>query len=1182
MHSTQQMSKFSSTYSTNYNTNTRRYVSSAKTSPMTGPLQKLIETDNDNFSKRDKNPQNLLQEILYTNNITKIQKLISTFTQHDLNIDNLSQQELLNIILKVYQLNLYEEINFINILYEAYTDKQHKDVLKYLILHCHEQLIGKSGNTTRLLEIFQEMLTLNPDFTSFQLEYQLDSIPVSFSRIQLRCMFLLNQYDILRSLKGAVALFEQLEGFIFQQFKSNTIPTQSDISTLVIAYILLSEQLELCNRHGLNKQALEIIGKPIDCSIIDLKRKFIYNASKLSQKYLGQMIFDQINGLHRKMSPDLNRSQIVSQDTIIHQFLLDSLDMVYLKTYKDMFDIDRLSTNIITQPYVYTLMEKILPESKKKDKVLSILSDDQIRPNSGKQFQIKQIKSDLNSPNQSKFKQQNFNVLSNNNSQTQIPVITTNKPISNRPPLNQQLSSGSLHSSGKLNQFDSQEFEIIQNKLVIQQRELDELKQLYTLQLTTKKQEPENNQLAEQMKKKIDQLENNLFQIKNENSINKKEKEQKQNEVIELKTQLQDLITKQSQLEKLLQSQSQQQQMIIYQQNLLQQQQQAAAQTTQSLNQQQSNSIIQTASMNIQIPPKEAQKHQNILNHSPDDDFIQMDDTTPYIYKQNQSYIIQLLEMLDINIAFAKMYTRYQSASQDENDQWNSDIQNIANYRVEATVVETRDEGKSILLKSFDEKNSLLCQENINLELLKGLITYVDFQEMLPTNQPSINTTHQFFKFLVLPYTAVVPDEITQEMKLQFWPKPYGLLNGLTLRIDFMDKNCLIYIHHIETDQFRISICDPISKDTLRLDLEMDYSTMDSFFKDAKSIKDQYAYFSKTTLLKMTEKTPKFGDDDVAEALQEKHFDKNKVKQIQQSISLNQTYMVENLIFKNPKEFLKYLKTIVIQFEQYLKSLGISFSNTLFGQKYFRCKSWNTGSKNQLQIVLDNQDQQNIQVCLQNCFETFGPNKTKIKAKGLTTLPYSSIQREFSVMFDKLQSEEKIVIFQQLLYSFNLNVFDKACEQSQEQFDKNPIIQNSYDCGSYKRMILYDNSKISVVTISVIGANRRMCGVKFSVFNIETTQEIGVYLPTSQGEWDLRSLDKQKIKSSVENVPFAEFFLTQILRCPITTQILFKKILKADSKNNQINSNEIKNRKAFIERIDNLITWQEVLAAAQN
>ncbi|CAD8198363.1 unnamed protein product [Paramecium octaurelia] len=1179
MYSTQQMSKFPSTYSTHYNASTRRYVSSAKTSPMTGPLQKLIETDNDTYSKRDKNPQHLLQEMLNTNNTNKIQKLISSISQHDLNMDNLSQQELLNLILKVYQLNLYDEINFINILYEAYTDKQHKDVLKYLILHCHEQLIGKSGNATRLLEIFQEMLSLNPDFTSFQLEYQLDSIPVSFNRIQLRCMLLLNQYDVLRSLKGAVVLFEQLEGFIFQQFKSNAIPTQNDISTLVIAYILLSEQLELSTRLGLNKQALEIMGKPSDCSITDLKRKFIYNASKLSQKYLGQMIFDQINGLHRKMSPDVNRSQSVSQDTVLHQFLVDSLDMLYLKNYKDMFDIDRLSTNLISSPYIFTLMEKILPESKKKDKGLSILSDDQMRPNSGKQFQIKQIKNDLNSPNQTRFKQQNFNVLSNNNSQTQIPVSTASKPTSNRPPLNQQLSSGSLHSSGKINQFDSQEFEIIQNKLVVQQRELDELKQLYAQSSATKKQEPENNQLAEQLKKKIDLLENNLFQIKNENSTNKKEKEQKQTEVIELKTQLQDLITKQSQLEKLLQSQSQQQQMIIYQQNLLQQQ---AAQTTQTLIQQQSKSTIQTPTMNIQIPPKGNLKDQRILNQSPDDDFIQMDETTPYIYKQNQSYIIQLLELLDVNVTFCKMYTKYQSTSQDENNQWNNDILNVANYRVEASVIETKDEGKSILLRAFDEKNAMMCQEYINLELLKGLITYVDFQEMLPTNQPSVNTTHQFFKFLVLPYTAVVPDELTQEMKLQFWPKPYGLLNGLTLRVDFMDRNCLIYIHHIETDQFRISICDPNSKDTLRLDLEMDYSTMDAFFKDAKSIKDQYAFFSKTTLLKMTEKTPKFGDDDVAEALQERHFDKSKIKQVQQSLSINQTYMTENLSFKSPFEFLKYLKTIVMFFEQFLKQLGISFSNSLFGQKYFRCKSWNTGTKNQLQIVVDNQDQQVVQVSLLNCFETFGPNKTKIKAQGQTTLPYSSIQREFSVKYDKLAAEEKTAIFQQLLYSFNLNVFEKVCEQSQEQFDKNPIIQNSYDCGSYKRMILYDNSKISVVTIQVIGANRRMCGVKFSVFNVDTSQEIGVYLPTSQGEWDLRSLDKQKIKSSVENVPFAEFFLTQILKCPITTQILFKKILKADSKGNQINSNEINNRKAFIERVDNLITWQEVLAAAQN
>lgn len=47
----------------------------------------------------------------------------------------------------------------------------------------------------------------------------------------------------------------------------------------------------------------------------------------------------------------------------------------------------------------------------------------------------------------------------------------------------------------------------------------------------------------------------------------------------------------------------------------------------------------------------------------------------------------------------------------------------------------------------------------------------------------------------------------------------------------------------------------------------MDYSSMDAFFKDVRSVKDEYSFFNKSTLLKMTEKTPKFGEDDVAEAL---------------------------------------------------------------------------------------------------------------------------------------------------------------------------------------------------------------------------------------------------------------------------------------------------------------------------
>lgn len=72
-----------------------------------------------------------------------------------------------------------------------------------------------------------------------------------------------------------------------------------------------------------------------------------------------------------------------------------------------------------------------------------------------------------------------------------------------------------------------------------------------------------------------------------------------------------------------------------------------------------------------------------------------------------------------------------------------------------------------------------------------------------------------------------------------------------------------------------------MSYDCFKLDLELDYSSLDTFFVDAKSIKDDFNYYCKSNLLKLTEKTPKFGEDDVAEALVERHFTKTKAKDIE-------------------------------------------------------------------------------------------------------------------------------------------------------------------------------------------------------------------------------------------------------------------------------------------------------------
>ncbi|CAD8211824.1 unnamed protein product [Paramecium pentaurelia] len=1174
------------------------------------------ETDNDPITKRDRTVKSItvLQEIFSCTNQKKLIKLVSSFLQSEQQLtqitEQLDKQQIVSLFFKIHQMQSPQLVQFLHLLYDSlfsldssvsskiYTNQ---DVLKYMILSNYEQIQGQAGQLTRILEILSEMQNLNPDFQVFEEEFQIDmeEISNSFNRVQLRILFLVSSIDILRALKGSVGLFERLEQFVFSQIKNSQIPNISDMQTLIYAYILLSEQLDIANKLGYSKQAVEIIGKSSDYSIYELKRRFMNNALRLSQKYLGSQVYDQISSMNRSFSPGFNKQQINhfnQSENVSYQFLVNQLKMDYTLNNDENFQIDFKCNNLLTNPIIYQLMDKLLPQqTAKKEKVNSIFTEQsRVEKNNQpiivkKQFSIKQLKQE--------------NMIQ---SQTQNQVSTPTQKNS------QQMSQTQGFQSSQFKQqanniivkpgLDSNEFEILQNKLGRQQQELEELKQLYNNNMVQKKNElnqtNQQNQQNDQLKKKIELLETNLVQLKNENTTYKKEKDQKQSEVIELRSFIQDLQDKQLKLEKLVQQQQQQYQQqqqqfqLQLQQQQQQQQQQASPQqlpnpnpAQQYLKKQQSSQSTKTNTqlqMNIQIPTNNLDdknrlfvRAQSQMSHSPGEEFKnEMDDTSPRIIKQNQAYLLQLLDMLDLNTSFTKTYIKLHSNN--ENNSWESDVSIVHNFKMEGLITDSND-GKVLMLKAYNQQN-ILCTESISFDLLKSLLGYVDFQDTLPTNLPNISTTHQFFKFLILPYTAVVQDENTQQYKIQLWPKPYGLLNGLNLKIDFLDLNCLVYVHHLETDQFRIIIFDPASYDCFKLDLEMDYSSIDTFFVDAKSIKDEFNYYCKSNLLKLTEKTPKFGDDDVAEALVERHFSKDKVKIVQADIKLNQSYGQENLVLKQPIEFLKFIKQIVQVFEQQLKLQQITFPNSLLGMKYFRCKTWNAGTKSQIQIVKEQLDQQQISIYLANCFESFGPNKSKLKAKGTTQINFSAIQREFAVSYDKLQIEERATILQTILYSFNLNIFEKACEQDEQQFDKNPIVQNIYDCGSYRRVIAFDNGKIAQVTIQVIGSNRRMCGIKFSVFNVDETIENGVFLPVSQSEWDTRAMEKQKIKASVQNVPFAEYLLTQILKCETIQIILFKKILNADFKSNQINSNEIKKRKTFIERVDNILTWQEVIA----
>lgn len=59
-----------------------------------------------------------------------------------------------------------------------------------------------------------------------------------------------------------------------------------------------------------------------------------------------------------------------------------------------------------------------------------------------------------------------------------------------------------------------------------------------------------------------------------------------------------------------------------------------------------------------------------------------------------------------------------------------------------------------------------------------------------------------------------------------------------------------------------------------------------------------------------------------------------------------------------------------------------------------------------------------------------------------------------------------------------------------------------------KRTIIRDSSGLTTLTVSVIGIQKRMLGIRFAMFDVDECCEYGVFLPATQSDWDMRAIDK--------------------------------------------------------------------------
>jgi hypothetical protein len=109
-----------------------------------------------------------------------------------------------------------------------------------------------------------------------------------------------------------------------------------------------------------------------------------------------------------------------------------------------------------------------------------------------------------------------------------------------------------------------------------------------------------------------------------------------------------------------------------------------------------------------------------------------------------------------------------------------------------------------------------------------------------------------------------------------------------------------MFVHFIEFDHFRIVLCDPFSLESLRYDLEMDYSTLDYFFSGVRFVKDQYAAHRLDRLKSMTNRIePRKLEEDLHEGMELLEFDRAKVNSPRAKEEM--TFEFENMPYTKSK-----------------------------------------------------------------------------------------------------------------------------------------------------------------------------------------------------------------------------------------------------------------------------------------
>lgn len=357
----------------------------------------------------------------------------------------------------------------------------------------------------------------------------------------------------------------------------------------------------------------------------------------------------------------------------------------------------------------------------------------------------------------------------------------------------------------------------------------------------------------------------------------------------------------------------------------------------------------------------------------------------------------------------------------------------------------------SITASSEDSYEELFTSEYININDLKRILFFLCINDVMPSymHPKFVNSFEKFCRFFLMPFIRISEIQENQSEKLELWARGESLLTLETPQL-FLNTQCNISLYYVEKFTLKLVICSSSDEESnekcIRVDIVLDEVSAASLIQ-IHSIPLAY----------------------------------NNIRFVQCIKNISQSFIeVLDPIISEIELCIKDDHDPRITFEEYIEK-----SNYI----YLRANINGTNSDKILWIVQDQREKLGWDIKIKRLHKV---NSSGRKRSFSTTFFYSynALYVNFGVLVDQLDFSKTLILAFFVIESMKLEL---SAEGTEDLENNGYVISLPVKMLKSFRTFVVDNY-VAPVTLSIVGVNNCLIGIRVSLFNVETCIEGSAWL----------------------------------------------------------------------------------------